>query len=141
MHKIIVHYNPINRYENQCMNNFSGLLKDTGEARFPWLSGGDGFLDLEAVLPPTGLQQKENVKTGQKGHLHRNPLFAAFTNARRERFTALPRLLRNLPLPLKLSSPLPSVPNHQPTRSFIHSFLFTSTTGHCSCDYLSKQRA
>lgn len=26
MHKIIGSYNPINRYENQCMDNLSGLL-------------------------------------------------------------------------------------------------------------------
>lgn len=31
MHKIIGYYSP-NRYENQCMDNLSGLLKDTGEA-------------------------------------------------------------------------------------------------------------
>lgn len=43
-----------------------------------WLSGGDAFLDLEVVLPSTSLQQQENVKTGQKGHLHKNPLFALF---------------------------------------------------------------
>lgn len=40
------------------------------------LSGGDGFLDLEVVLPAASLQQQENVKTGQKGHLHKDPLFA-----------------------------------------------------------------
>ena len=99
IHKIIVHYNPTNRYENQCMDNSHGLLKDTGEVRFRhmWVIYDNqvamGFLGLEVVHPSTSLQQQENVKTGKKGHLHKNPVFAAFTIARRERFIALPQLL------------------------------------------------
>lgn len=49
-----------------------------------WLSGGNAFLDLEVVLPSTSLQQQENVKTGQKGHLHKNPLFAVLPTFQRE---------------------------------------------------------
>lgn len=130
MHKILGRYNLTHRYENQCMDNFSGLLEDNrwgkvssyvSDTRLP---SGNVFLVLELVLPSTSLEQQAKVKTEQKRHLHKTPLFAAFTKATRGRITALPWMLHNLLLPLKLSSWLPSVPKYQPTRSFCHMFLF-----------------